>query len=309
MTPFAVILIVLIGGDVATGLLFFPEPNRPVTPEAWTGSPLSTPSAPLPLYFLTEPPSRKRQRLWLLPFSYARTKPRLKDSALSSDPAGPVIPSTPLLQDESPAMASPLSQIRGRQWHDDEDEEDGNDRHGDVVSLGRINIRIDDINSDSGNLEDEENCEDFSSQLEENDTHLASSSFSSSTRHSPIPFSRSEGWLEEATETLLDLDAYPLGELTEEDLVTIGGVMSAWSRRASGGPPTHKQQHNRAANGTESGSPSSSRLQAAMSVERLLKRVVDDVRVGNPAARVSTRLYTYVRAIPGIVGFKRWVGC
>jgi hypothetical protein len=87
----------------------------------------------------------------------------------------------------------------------------------------------------------------------------------------PPPFYRNEAWIEEATSALLD---YPVGELSEEDVATVGGIVAAWSRRSPGS------------------------LRAALSVERLLKRVVDDVRAGNPAARVTTRLYAYVRADP-----------
>jgi hypothetical protein len=188
-------------------------------------------------------------------------------------------------------MASPLSQVRGRPWHDDEEA---------IVH----NIRIGEIygSNDGAGLDDDEDSEESPSQHEKEEEELHLSSFSSShssSRHS-IPFSRNEGWLEEATETLLDVDAYPVGELTEEDLVAIGGIMAAWSRRASGPPPSPQQHRSASGNGPSTGtgpnSSPTSRLQAAMSVELLLKRVVDDVRAGNPAVRVSTRLYTYVRA-------------
>jgi hypothetical protein len=115
-----------------------------------------------------------------------------------------------------------------------------------------------DFTADSTNGEDED---------EEEDEKFSSISHA---------FSRDGGWLEEATATLLDASAtgsYPLGELSEEDVECIGGVMAAWSRRSPGS------------------------LRAALSVEKLLKRVADDVRAGNPSARVTTRLYTYVRVL------------
>jgi hypothetical protein len=110
---------------------------------------------------------------------------------------------------------------------------------------------------------------------EEEDEDVFGVEESSTDGIAPPPFLRRGRWLEEATATLLDASAtggYPLGELLEEDFECFGGVMAAWSRRHPGS------------------------LRAALSVERLLKRVADEVREGNPSARVTTRLYTYVRA-------------
>jgi hypothetical protein len=92
--------------------------------------------------------------------------------------------------------------------------------------------------------------------------------WSDARRPYPKPFSRNDDWLEEATKTLLDHEKYPIGELSEEDVEAIAGLMAAWSRRCS--------------------------VHAAISLEKLLKRVVDDMRANNSAARVNTRLYTYV---------------
>jgi hypothetical protein len=87
----------------------------------------------------------------------------------------------------------------------------------------------------------------------------------------PGSFSRQERWLENATEDTLDLEKVPLGSLTEDDVETITGLMAAWVRRRSIG--------------------------AALAVERLLKRVVDDLRAGNTDIHVTTRLYTIVSSV------------
>ncbi len=89
----------------------------------------------------------------------------------------------------------------------------------------------------------------------------------------PGSYSRKENWLEEASQDVLNLEKLPLGSLTEEDVESITGLMAAWVRRRS--------------------------LEAAMSVEKLLKRVVDDMRGGNTEVHVTTRMYTIVRWTKG----------
>lgn len=84
----------------------------------------------------------------------------------------------------------------------------------------------------------------------------------------PGSFSREENWLEEATDEVLDEEMLPLGSLTEDDVLSITGLMSAWVRRRS--------------------------IDAALRVEQLLKRVVDDMRAGNSEVHVTTRMYTIV---------------
>ena len=79
-------------------------------------------------------------------------------------------------------------------------------------------------------------------------------------------FSMNEQWLEEATEDALDLENYPLGSLISDDVESIVGLMASWVRRHS--------------------------VEAALTVERLLKRIVDELRAGNPKVQVNTRLYT-----------------
>jgi len=81
-------------------------------------------------------------------------------------------------------------------------------------------------------------------------------------------FSRNEDWLEHATEKILDEQVYPKGKLLEEDVESIAGLMAAWARRKS--------------------------VHAALMVEKLLKRVIDDLRSGNTDIHVNTRMYTYV---------------
>eukprot|EP00537_Pseudo-nitzschia_pungens_P004825 CAMPEP_0172356002 /NCGR_PEP_ID=MMETSP1060-20121228/342_1 /TAXON_ID=37318 /ORGANISM="Pseudo-nitzschia pungens, Strain cf. cingulata" /LENGTH=1074 /DNA_ID=CAMNT_0013075879 /DNA_START=138 /DNA_END=3362 /DNA_ORIENTATION=- len=79
-------------------------------------------------------------------------------------------------------------------------------------------------------------------------------------------FSRNERWLEEATARTLDPSRTPLGSLTEHDVVSITKLMTAWSRRKS--------------------------VEAALQVELLLKRIVDDLKAGNMDVYVSTKIYT-----------------
>jgi hypothetical protein len=81
-------------------------------------------------------------------------------------------------------------------------------------------------------------------------------------------FSRSENWLEKATDEILAMENLPLGDLSEDDVESITGLMAAWVRRRS--------------------------VEAALAVERLLKRVVDDMRAHNSGVHVTTRMYTIV---------------
>lgn len=85
------------------------------------------------------------------------------------------------------------------------------------------------------------------------------------------PFSRNDKWLEEATQAMLDVNKVPLGSLSEDDVESIVGLMAAWVRRRS--------------------------VDAALMVEQLLKRVVDDMRAHNPDVFVTTRMYTIVSGV------------
>jgi len=76
-------------------------------------------------------------------------------------------------------------------------------------------------------------------------------------------YTDSDSWLEHTTASILDL---PMGQLTADDVETIAGLMAAWARKKSDS--------------------------AALKVEALLKRVVDDWNAGNILARVTTRMYT-----------------
>ena len=73
-------------------------------------------------------------------------------------------------------------------------------------------------------------------------------------------------WLEHTTASVLDLTHIPMGHVTNDDVETISGLMAAWARKKSD--------------------------QAALKVEALLKRVVDDRNAGNSSVRVTTRMYT-----------------
>lgn len=83
-------------------------------------------------------------------------------------------------------------------------------------------------------------------------------------------FARKENWLEEATEEILGLEKLPLGSLREDDVESITGLMAAWVRRRS--------------------------IEAALKVEQLLKRIVDEMRAHNPDVHVTARMYTIVSA-------------
>jgi hypothetical protein len=84
----------------------------------------------------------------------------------------------------------------------------------------------------------------------------------------PTPYERNQKWLEKATAELMDHKTFPIGTLTPDDVESIAGLMAAWVRRKSVG--------------------------AALRVEELLKRVVDDLRAGNRSIKVTTRMYTIV---------------
>lgn len=86
-------------------------------------------------------------------------------------------------------------------------------------------------------------------------------------------FERNERWLEEATGKFVKV---PLGRLREDDGRTVIGLMVAWSRRKS--------------------------LEAALIVEKLLKRIVDEMRAGSEDVHVSTRMYSIAICCWGNVG-------
>jgi hypothetical protein len=75
-------------------------------------------------------------------------------------------------------------------------------------------------------------------------------------------------WLKEETLEILDESLYPLGSLTMDDVAHFDHLMSGWVFRRSGA--------------------------AAKFVERLLKRLVDDLKAGNKEIRLNTSLYVHV---------------
>ena len=80
-------------------------------------------------------------------------------------------------------------------------------------------------------------------------------------------YGRDQDSLEKATDQFLnDREMYPMGKLSEEDLETITGLMAAWARRRS--------------------------VKAALTVEALLKRIIDDLKSGNCDIHVRTQHYT-----------------
>lgn len=84
-------------------------------------------------------------------------------------------------------------------------------------------------------------------------------------------YPRDEKWLDKATDDIFDTQQFPLGTLSDTDVESIAGLMAAWVRRRS--------------------------VKAALTVERLLKRVVDDMRANNEGIHVTARMYTIVSEI------------
>ena len=87
-----------------------------------------------------------------------------------------------------------------------------------------------------------------------------------------VPFSRNEQWLEKATSDMLNEEVYPVGKLTEYDVDSAVGIMAAWARRRS--------------------------FHAALTVEKILKRIVDDMRANNTDIHVNSRMYVVVSYDP-----------
>jgi hypothetical protein len=80
-------------------------------------------------------------------------------------------------------------------------------------------------------------------------------------------YGRDQASLEKATQQFLsDRQLYPVGKLSDEDLEAITGLMAAWAKKRS--------------------------LQAALIVEKLLKRIIDDLKAGNANIHVRTQHYT-----------------
>jgi len=72
--------------------------------------------------------------------------------------------------------------------------------------------------------------------------------------------------LRQNTQDILDLEFMPLGELRQEEVASITNLMVTWAKTKN--------------------------RTGALMVERLLKRIVDDINVGNTDVKVTTRLYT-----------------
>jgi hypothetical protein len=104
------------------------------------------------------------------------------------------------------------------------------------------------------------------------DTTTTTTTTTVTAQTSPIPakspYERDKLWLEKATEDILDVKQLPVGSLTADDVESIVGLMTAWGRRKS--------------------------VEAALTVERLLKRVIDDMKAGNRKVKTTARLYTIV---------------
>jgi len=96
------------------------------------------------------------------------------------------------------------------------------------------------------------------------DTSSSTSSSSSSTRSKNL--NNNSSWLNQTTRDILDTSRIPIGQLTNDDVESVSGLMAQWARRKS--------------------------VHSAIQVETLLKRVVDDHNAGNSSVKVTTRMYT-----------------
>ncbi|CAB9508788.1 Pentatricopeptide repeat-containing protein [Seminavis robusta] len=120
------------------------------------------------------------------------------------------------------------------------------------------------LNSESEGLEqNNNNDEDGGKEEDEEDEEEMISSGEDYGKQSLLEiYARDRKWLEKATDMILD---HPLGELTPDDIDNMTTLMAAWVHRRS--------------------------AEGAIAVERLLKRVVDDMRADNPQIQVNPRMY------------------
>jgi pentatricopeptide repeat protein len=81
----------------------------------------------------------------------------------------------------------------------------------------------------------------------------------------PHDVNRSEHWLDDTTNDVLNYKKLPLGSLTQSHVESIVSLMTIWSRKNS--------------------------MVAALTVDRLLKRVIEDMNAGNQDVFVSNRMY------------------
>ena len=150
-----------------------------------------------------------------------------------------------------------------------EEEENLNDESEEEFEFSEVDggIDVDDINNErTDNYHEEDQEED--QEEEDGDDNVDDDLWEDYGEPLFQIYARDFKWLEKTTEDLLDLEQYPLGELTENDVQTITGLMAAWAKRRS--------------------------VSAALIVEKLLKRVVDDMQADNPVVYTTTKMYSLV---------------
>eukprot|EP00978_Attheya_sp_CCMP212_P018601 scaffold51140_cov49-Attheya_sp.AAC.1 len=129
----------------------------------------------------------------------------------------------------------------------------------------------DDENDNNNNAENDNNAVNRTGVVAHtNGSHhplTTSMSVGASTEsESVVPKGRVRSWPDQVTADVLDLGRIPLGQLTSDDMEGISGLMASWARQKS--------------------------CHGALMVERLLKRVVDDLKEGNTSVHATTRMYT-----------------
>lgn len=134
------------------------------------------------------------------------------------------------------------------------------------TSEGDIEFDLDENDEDSEEVEDieDDEAEDYLPHVASNATKSTSEDYAQQSLLQL--YARDREWLSRATEVVLDHNHYPLGQLTLEDVDKIKVLMVSWVRQRS--------------------------VKAALSVESLLKRVVDDMRANNRQVYVNAKMYS-----------------
>jgi hypothetical protein len=130
-------------------------------------------------------------------------------------------------------------------------------------------LRLDQAENEIGYQEQHEETEDDGEEDFQSQVDLTSDGSEDYAKQSLLQlYARDREWLEKATDVILEHNHYPLGSLTPEEVEKITVLMESWVRQRS--------------------------IKAAISVEKLLKRVVDDMRANNRNIHVSSKMYYLV---------------
>ena len=185
-----------------------------------------------------------------------------------------LVPLRAAVSDESdaswndPTTAAFGSILQTNEYDDNDDDENNNFDNDDA-----IDDSIDEQDEQHETLSDVDDLSDDGESWSS-----AAETFEANSGH--INANNARNWLERMTESYLTVGeddsenhqvglGPPLGALSEEDLGAITTLMTSWAKK-----------------GLQS--------QSAIMVERLLKRIIDDMNAGNEAVHVNTHLYTIV---------------